>query len=113
MEIKAIETIYNGRRYHSRLEARWAVFFDSLGIRFEYEPEGFVLSNGMAYLPDFFLPDIGAGIFAEVRANFEHPQVLGRFYFASLHDVLSYSKTPRNLQGFQSRINRSFAPDQS
>ena len=68
MEIKAIETIYNGRRYRSRLEARWAVFFDSLGIRFEYEPEGFVLSNGMAYLPDFFLPDIGGGIFAEACA---------------------------------------------
>jgi hypothetical protein len=69
MEIKAIETIYNGRRYRSRLEARWAVFFDSLGIRFEYEPEGFVLSNGMAYLPDFFLPDIGDGIFAEVKGS--------------------------------------------
>ena len=69
MEIKAIETIYNGRRYRSRLEARWAVFFDSLGIRFEDEPEGFVLSNGMAYLPDFFLPDIGGGIFAEVKGG--------------------------------------------
>ena len=38
---------------------------------------------------------------------------LNLLLLTSLHDVLSYSKTPRNLQGFQSRINRSFAPDQS
>lgn len=43
-------------------------------------------------------------------ANFEHPQVLGRFFFAFLYCLISYSKTPRNLQGFQSCINRSFAP---
>lgn len=57
MDIKPIETIYNGYKFRSRLEARWAVFFDSLGIRYEYEPEGFVLSDGTYYLPDFYLPD--------------------------------------------------------
>ena len=40
-EIKAIETVYNGYRFRSRLEARWAVFFDAMQIRYEYEPEGF------------------------------------------------------------------------
>ena len=54
--MKAIETEYNGYGFRSRLEARWAVFFDTLGIRYEYEPEGFVLSNGEQYLPDFFFP---------------------------------------------------------
>lgn len=58
-QLKAIETRYNGYRFRSRLEARWAVFFDQAGIRYEYEPEGFVL-DGQNYLPDFFLPDIGA-----------------------------------------------------
>ena len=53
--IKAIETIYKGYRFRSRLEARWAVFFDALGVRYEYEPEGFDLGNGMYYLPDFRL----------------------------------------------------------
>ena len=52
-EIKAIETEYKGYRFRSRLEARWAVFFDSLGVRYEYEPEGFDLGNGDLYLPDF------------------------------------------------------------
>ena len=56
-EIKAIETYYKGYRFRSRLEARWAVFFDAAGIKFEYEPEGFVMSDGTKYLPDFYLPE--------------------------------------------------------
>ncbi len=50
--IKAIETRAYGCRFRSRLEARWAVFFDTLGLRWEYEPEGFDI-GGEAYLPDF------------------------------------------------------------
>lgn len=51
--MKAIETFYNGYRFRSRLEARWAVFFDALGVKYEYEPEGFDLGDGDFYLPDF------------------------------------------------------------
>ena len=50
--IVAIETRYAGCRFRSRLEARWAVFFDQLGITWEYEPEGYATSVGN-YLPDF------------------------------------------------------------
>lgn len=53
--IKPIETFYKGYRFRSRVEARWAVFFDALGIEWEYEPEGFVLDDGTCYLPDFRL----------------------------------------------------------
>lgn len=53
--MKVKDTYYKGYHFRSRLEARWAVFFDELGIKWEYEPEGFVLDNGMSYLPDFFL----------------------------------------------------------
>ncbi len=56
MTIKAIETRYNGYRFRSRLEARWAVFFDALGIEYDYEPEGFDLGDAGWYLPDFWLP---------------------------------------------------------
>ena len=52
---KPIETHYKGYRFRSRLEARWAVFFDALQIPYRYEPEGFDL-NGLWYLPDFYLP---------------------------------------------------------
>lgn len=55
-KIKAIETEYNGYKFRSRLEARWAVFFDQAGIKYEYEPEGFDLGDGVWYLPDFYLP---------------------------------------------------------
>lgn len=53
---KPIETHYRGFRFRSRLEARWAVFFDALDITYKYEPEGFNL-DGLYYLPDFYLPD--------------------------------------------------------
>lgn len=53
MAIKPIETRYKGYRFRSRLEARWAVFFDTAGIKWEYEPEGFELPSGRKYLPDF------------------------------------------------------------
>jgi len=55
-KIKAIDTFYNGNYYRSRLEARWSVFFDSLQIKYEYEPKGFDLGS-FWYLPDFYLPE--------------------------------------------------------
>jgi hypothetical protein len=54
-EIKAIETRYKGYRFRSRLEARWAVFFDALGIKWEYEKQTYELMDGRGYLPDFYL----------------------------------------------------------
>ncbi len=56
--LKAIETRYNGYRFRSRLEARWAVFFDTLGVPYEYEKEGFDLEEAGWYLPDFWLPSL-------------------------------------------------------
>ena len=53
--ITAIPTEYKGYRFRSRLEARWAVFFDACRVKWEYEPEGFALPNGQYYLPDFLL----------------------------------------------------------
>lgn len=71
MSIKAIETIYNGYRFRSRLEARWAVFFDAAGIKYQYEPEGFCVSNfdstSFYYLPDFYFPD--QGVYGEVKGR--------------------------------------------
>src|SRR5688500_5573504 len=41
--IKAIEASDAGCRFRSRLEARWAVIFDALGIAWEYEPQGYAI----------------------------------------------------------------------
>ena len=43
--MKAIQTEYKGYLFRSRLEARWAVFFDACGVRWEYEPEGYDLGD--------------------------------------------------------------------
>lgn len=51
-----IETRYRGYSFRSRLEARWALFLDCMEEAWEYEKEGFHLSNGVDYLPDFWLP---------------------------------------------------------
>ena len=53
--IPVIETEYQGCRFRTRLEARWAVFFDLCGVRWEYEPEGFELPDGKPFLPEFLL----------------------------------------------------------
>lgn len=67
MNVKPIETSYRGYRFRSRLEARWAIFFDTLEIKWEYEPEGYRMSDGTCYLPDFWLPSFSCGMFVEVK----------------------------------------------
>jgi hypothetical protein len=74
--LKAIETRYKGYRFRSRLEARWAVYLDTVGLNYEYEPEGFTLENGEQYLPDFWLPDVQS--WAEVKAVALRPEELLR-----------------------------------
>jgi hypothetical protein len=66
MTLKAIETAYDGRLFRSRLEARWAVFFRALGMRYVYEPEGYDL-DGTWYLPDFYLPFLQ--LFVEIKPD--------------------------------------------
>ena len=70
-KIKAIQTRYNGYLFRSRLEARWAVFFDACGVEWEYEPEGYDLGDGMFYLPDFLLHGVvgrsPSDLFVEVK----------------------------------------------
>jgi hypothetical protein len=66
-DIKAIETLYKGYRFRSRLEARWAVFFDSLAWNWSYELEGYKFADGTCYLPDFYLPDLE--IFVEIKGQ--------------------------------------------
>lgn len=65
--IAAIPTVWNGIKYRSRTEARWAVFFQELNITARYEGEYFKLSNGTNYLPDFYLPEFD--VFLEVKPD--------------------------------------------
>ena len=83
MPLKAIETRYAGHRFRSRLEARYAVFLDKLGVAWQYEPEGFDLEAGY-YLPDFYLPTLktwleikphGAGVYFGFCATANSPRL--------------------------------------
>ena len=67
MTIKAIQTAYKGYHFRSRLEARYAVFFDALGIKWLYENEGFELPCGGRYLPDFEISANGFDCFIEIK----------------------------------------------
>jgi hypothetical protein len=80
MNIKPIETIYNGYKFRSRLEARWAVFFDEMNIKYEYELEGFEMQipkdeieivgcNKLFYLPDFYIQELD--IFVEIKPSID------------------------------------------
>ncbi len=59
--IKAIRTFYNGTWFRSRLEARWAAFFDECEWQWVYEPEDY---DG--YIPDFKL-NLRVPIYVEVK----------------------------------------------
>ena len=81
--LKAIDTHYAGHRFRSRLEARWAVFFDTMGWRWEYEAQGYELPHRISgregvirYLPDFWLPDLNAH--AEVKGQLDRDDDLLR-----------------------------------
>ncbi|HYE98510.1 MAG TPA: hypothetical protein VEJ18_06335 [Planctomycetota bacterium] len=50
--MNAIPTVYAGVQFRSRLEARWAAYFDLWGVRWQYEPLDL---NG--YIPDFVIAE--------------------------------------------------------
>lgn len=117
-EIKAIPTRYKGYHFRSRLEARWAVFFDALGIKWEYEKEGYETPHGY-YLPDFYIitdPKDNVGWLCEVKPSHKiltdreknvfvhidsHPpkEALGALWLIGMPEKIPYSPkiNPENL----------------
>jgi hypothetical protein len=61
--IKPIPARYDGCWFRSTREARWAVFFNTAEIPWEYEPQGYDLGPAGKYLPDFL---INAGTHSEL-----------------------------------------------
>jgi len=78
--VQAMETHYKGFRFRSRLEARWAMFFDMTGVKWTFEPQP-VTVFGEPYLPDVVAVDAFAarsiwrgtgGVFAATTALGDH-----------------------------------------
>ncbi len=65
---KAKRTVYKDIWFRATLEAKWAVFFDALSIKWQYEPfySDVDFHGGLTgYKIDFFLEEIG--VFVEVK----------------------------------------------
>lgn len=101
--IRAIETRYAGHLFRSRLEARWAVFFDALSIEWQYEPQGFVIHDmgdeQRPYLPDFFLPR--QRIWVEVKGAAERAEF---GLYAAACDAWSASHLPHVTDDADKRL---------
>lgn len=61
-KIPGKETRWKGITFRSRLEAKWAVFFDLLGLEWQYEP----IELG-AWTPDFLLRGTDRSVYVEVK----------------------------------------------
>lgn len=59
MKFKSLPTKYKNIQFRSKTEARWAVYFDLIGLKWIYEEKGYQLPNGQYYLPDFRIPGFG------------------------------------------------------
>ena len=79
--VKAIETVYKGFKFRSRLEARWAVFFDAMKWEWRYEPQGYEF-DGERYLPDFWVPQLLSWV--EVKGVLDAGE-MQRLVKASIH----------------------------
>jgi hypothetical protein len=69
-DIKPVKTEYKGIVFRSKLEAQWAVFFDGIGLKWEYESCMFNTRHG-GYCPDFYLPTVCDGIYIEIKPTKE------------------------------------------
>jgi hypothetical protein len=62
----SVPTFYDDIKFRSRLEVRWYIFFQKLGVKALYEPEVAPLSTGN-YWCDFYLPNVRKGCWVEIK----------------------------------------------
>ncbi len=59
--LSPLPSVYRNVKFRSRLKARWAAYFDLIGLPWQYEPEGYALPSGN-YCPDFLCNDFFVAI---------------------------------------------------
>lgn len=96
--IQSLQTEYKGIKFRSRLEARWAVFFYETESAWEYESEGYLLDNGLCYLPDFYIRNVQFGpksyedIYVEVKGEMTPLDSMKIRSFAGMKDLSDIEK---------------------
>ncbi len=137
MSVTPLETLYHGVYFRSRTEARFAVFLDCLGIKWEYEPQGFDLGNGLKYLPDFKIYNVSTYhmngfktydyMYVEVKGMWDDKvgkltkrdfEKIARFSFDESQNPIwvagnTYTLDPRNDEYIKGETDLSFVWDES
>jgi hypothetical protein len=83
--IAAIPTTYRDIRFRSRLEARWAAFFDGLGAEWSYEP-----TDLPGWIPDFRIGDA----LLDVKPARAYPRDVGDKLTRALQDSVGPGEQP-------------------
>lgn len=81
---------YKGYQMASRLECRWAMFWDAVGCSWEYEPMAFQLKT-VRYLPDFYLPEQQCWV--EIKGTLYNDRKTLRI-LAQCGELAEYTKRP-------------------
>lgn len=82
-----IPTIYKGVKMRSILETKVAMFLDALNIKWIYEPKCFMLSTGILYKPDYWLPELKQWL--EVKGDIkEHNKEISKIFVQDNHTTL-------------------------
>ena len=85
--IKPIPTVFEGTKFRSRLEARWALFFTYLRVPYKYEPKRFDLEF-TKYTPDFCFNN---RTFIEIKPDAIPNQTLRKLWILSVrYDLDAY-----------------------
>jgi hypothetical protein len=114
-----IPTEHGGTQFRSRLEAKWATFFDWLGWGWEYQP-----FDARGYIPDFLIQGL-APLLVEVKPAAtwdEYEQHFDRLAFALAgcwdHDILivgasalPWSQDPDNFNPYAGVLGEPWLGD--
>ena len=115
-DIRAIPTYYKGINFRSRLEARWAIIFDRLGIDWHYETEGYdiQIDEGytIRYLPDFLLTggtyNCPKQLYVEVKGNMQSDDALKIQAFSEHYPIYVVGEIPKDLASVRNGIDTDF-----
>lgn len=95
--------------YRSRWELYVAKLLVYTGTQFQYEPQRFVLAEGITYLPDFYMPTYRAYI--ECKGSLSEKDIIQMRLFMKHHKLLYLG--PEELKYVSGRNSLNFLSEES